>query len=136
MEEVRFLGIDYGERRIGLALSDPLLTFSYSYKTVKNDKNLMQNISTIIKQKNVTRVVLGMPDVKRNKILVKKILSFKKKIETNYNIKVITWNEEYTSAIAKERVIESVVKRKKRKDKGLIDRNSAAIILEEYLNSL
>jgi putative Holliday junction resolvase len=136
MEEVRFLGIDFGERRIGLALSDPLLTFSYSYKTVKNDKNLMQNISTIIKQKNVTRVVLGMPDVKRNKILVKKILSFKKKIETNYNIKVITWNEEYTSAIAKERVIESVVKRKKRKDKGLIDRNSAAIILEEYLNSL
>jgi putative Holliday junction resolvase len=49
---------------------------------------------------------------------------------------VITWNEEYTSAIAQERIIQSVAKKKKRKDKGLIDRNSAAIILEEYLNSL
>jgi putative Holliday junction resolvase len=136
MEEERFLGIDYGESRIGLALSDPLQTFSYSYKTIKNDKNLWHHISTIINQKNVTRVVLGMPDDKRNKILIEKILSFKKKIETKYNIKVITWNEEYTSAIAQERIIQSVAKKKKRKDKGLIDRNSAAIILEEYLNSL
>ena len=136
MEEERFLGIDYGERRIGLALSDPLFTFAYSYKTLKNDKDLWKNITAIINQKNVTRVLLGMPDVKRNKSLAENIFSFKKKLETKFNIKVITWNEEFTSAIAQERIIESVTKKKKRKDKGLIDRNSAAIILEEYLNSL
>jgi putative Holliday junction resolvase len=136
MEEERFLGIDYGESRIGLALSDPLQTFAYSYKTIKNDRSLWQNISSIIKQKNVTKVVLGMPDAKRNKVLVEKILSFKKKIETKFNLKVISWNEEFTSAIAQERVMQSIPKKKKRKDKGLIDRNSAAIILEEYLNSL
>ncbi len=38
------MGIDYGESRIGLALSDPLLTFAYSYKTIKNDKDLWKNI--------------------------------------------------------------------------------------------
>jgi putative Holliday junction resolvase len=136
MEEERFLGIDYGESRIGLALSDPLQTFAYSYKTIKNDKSLWQNITSIINQKNIKRVVLGMPDAKRNKLLVEKILSFKEKIETRFKIKVITWNEEYTSAIAQERIIQSVAKKKKRKNKGLIDRNSAAIILEEYLNSI
>ena len=135
MEE-RCLGIDYGERRIGLALSDPLLTFAYSYKTLKNDSNFWNNITTIINEKNVTKVILGLPDTEKNKLLAANIISFKQKLETKFNIKVITWNEEYTSAVAHERIIESVNKKKKRKDKGLIDRNSAAIILEEYLNSL
>ena len=136
MEEKRYLGIDYGEIRIGLALTDPLSTFAYSYKTLKNDKDFWTNISTIIIEKNVRRVVLGMPDKKKNKILASKILSLKKRLETNFDIEVITWDEEFTSAIAQERVIETVTKKKKRKDKGLIDQNSAAIILEEYLNSL
>ena len=136
MVEKRYLGIDFGESRIGLALTDPLSTFAYSYKTLKNDKDFWKNITAIINQKNVVRIVLGMPDIKRNKLLGSNILSFKKKLETKFNVEVITWNEEYTSAIAQERIIESVTKKKKRKDKGLIDQNSAAIILEEYLNSL
>ena len=135
MEE-RCLGIDYGEKRIGLALSDPLLTFAYSYKTLKNDSNIWKNITAIINEKNVTKVILGLPDTERNKLLVANIISFKQKLETKFNLRVITWNEEFTSAVAHERIIESVNKKKKRKDKGLIDRNSAAIILEEYLNSL
>jgi len=130
------MGIDYGESRIGLALSDPLFTFAYSYKTIKNDKDLWKNIATIIDRKSVTRIVLGMPDAERNKSLAAKIISFKKKLENKFSVEVITWNEEFTSAIAQERVIQSVTKKKKRKDKGLIDSNAAAIILEEYLNSL
>ena len=136
MEEERYMGIDYGESRIGLALSDPLLTFAYSYKTIKNDKDLWKNITTIIDRKSVTMIVLGMPDAERNKSLAAKIISFKKKLENKFSVEVITWNEEFTSAIAHERVIQSVTKKKKRKDKGLIDSNAAAIILEEYLNSL
>ncbi|MEJ2194655.1 MAG: RuvX/YqgF family protein [Ignavibacteriaceae bacterium] len=89
MEE-RFLGIDYGERRIGLALSDPLWTFAYSYKTLQNNRNLWEKISSIINEKNVTRVILGMPDIERNKQLVANILSFKKKLETKFNMQVIT----------------------------------------------
>ncbi|MFC2102996.1 Holliday junction resolvase RuvX [Bacteroidota bacterium] len=135
MKEQRFIGIDFGERRIGLALTDPLLTFAYAYKTLLNDKNLWENISEIIREMNVNKVILGLPTNEKNKLLIQKIIVFKKGLEKKFDIDVITWNEEYTSVIAQERIIESVASKKKRKDKGLIDRNSAAIILQEYLDS-
>ncbi len=136
IKEERILGVDYGEKRIGLALTDPLHTFAYSYKTIANDKNLWINFKNIINEKKVFRVILGMPNEKKNKELVDIILSFKDKIEKSFKLDVITWDEEFTSVIAQQRVIESVVKKKKRRNKGLIDQNSAAIILEEYLQSL
>ncbi|MCH7722711.1 MAG: Holliday junction resolvase RuvX [Bacteroidetes bacterium] len=134
--EERILGVDYGKKRIGLALTDPLHTFAYAYKTIPNDKKLWINFKNIINEKKVSLVILGMPDVKKNKVLANIILSFKDKIEKNFNTDVIIWDEEFTSVIAQKRIIESVVKKKKRQDKGLIDQNSAAIILEEYLQSL
>lgn len=136
MEEQRILSIDYGKKRIGIALSDPLFTFAYSFKTLINDKNLWKNIAEIINEKKVVKVILGLPNKERNKELVEKISKFKNGIEKRFKLEVITWDEEYTSAIAQERIIESVTKRKKRRDKGLIDRNSAAVILQEYLDGL
>lgn len=136
IKEERILGVDYGEKRIGLALTDPLRTFAYAYKTIANDKELWINFKNIINEKKVFLVILGMPNVKKNKLLADIILSFKEKIEKNFNTDVIIWDEEFTSVIAQKRIIESVVKKKKRQDKGLIDQNSAAIILEEYLQSL
>ena len=134
--EERILGVDYGKKRIGLALTDPLHTFAYAYKTIPNDKKLWINFKNIINEKKVSLVILGMPNVKKNKVLANIILSFKDKIEKNFNTDVIIWDEEFTSVIAQKRIIESVVKKKKRQDKGLIDQNSAAIILEEYSQSL
>ena len=134
--EERILGVDYGEKRIGLALTDPLCTFAYAYKTIPNDKELWINFKNIINEKKVFLVILGMPNVKKNKVLADIILSFKDKIEKKFKTNVIIWDEEFTSVIAQKRIIESVVKKKKRQDKGLIDQNSAAIILEEYLQSL
>jgi putative Holliday junction resolvase len=136
MKEERVLGIDYGERRIGLALSDPLFTFAYSFETLLNDNQLWSEISGIISEKGIIKVILGFPDEKKNKLLVSKISKFKKEIEKRFKIEVIEWDEEYTSVIAQEKIIESVVKKKKRKNKGLIDQNSAAIILQEYLDTL
>jgi len=136
MKEQRILSIDYGKKRIGIALSDPLFTFAYSFKTLINDKNLWKNIAEIVNEKKVVKVILGLPNKERNKELVEKILKFKNEIEKRFKLEVITWDEEYTSAIAQERIIESVTKRKKRRDKGLIDRNSAAVILQEYLDGL
>ena len=135
MIEQRIMGIDFGEKRIGLALSDPLLTFAYAYKTVINDKNLWKNISGIIKEMSVSRVILGVPGNEKNRDLINKITVFKKELEKRFNLEVITWNEDYTSVIAQDRILESVVSKKKRKDKSLIDRNSAAIVLQEYLDS-
>lgn len=136
IKEERILGVDYGKKRIGLALTDPLNTFAYAYKTILNDKKLWINFKNILIEKNIFLVILGMPNVKRNKVLADIILSFKDKIEKKFKTNVIIWDEEFTSVIAQQRIFESVVKKKKRQDKGLIDQNSAAIILEEYLQSL
>jgi len=136
MDEQRLLSIDYGMKRIGIALSDPLFTFAYSFKTLINDKKFWKNIGEIINEKKVVKVILGMPNEEKNKSLATIISNFKKEIERRFKLEVITWDEEYTSAIAQERIIESVTKKKKRRDKGLIDRNSAAVILQEYLDSL
>lgn len=136
MKEKRVMSIDYGKKRIGLALSDPLLTFAYSFKTISNDKNLWRNIAEIIKEKNVVKVILGLPNERKNKLLVALIFDFKKEIEKRFKLEVITWDEEYTSVMAQEKIIESVTKKNKRRDKGLIDQNSAAVILQEYLDGL
>ncbi len=136
MKEQRILSIDYGKKRIGIALSDPLLTFAYSFKTLINDKKLWENIAEIINKKKIVKVILGLPNEEKNKPLVTEISKFKKEIERRFKLEVITWDEEFTSAIAQERIIESVTRKKKRRDKGLIDSNSAAVILQEYLDGL
>lgn len=132
----RIMGIDYGKKRIGLAICDPLLTFGYPYKTIMNDQNLFKNLKEEIQKQNILKIILGFPnELKKSPTsITKDILSFKEKIIKVFKIEVILWDEKYTSAIAKEKVLQSVNKKSKRRDKGLLDQNSAAIILQEYLD--
>lgn len=130
------MGIDYGEKRIGIALSDPLLTFAYAFTTLQNDSSFLINLSKIIVEKKIIRVILGLPSerFKSSKDLSQKVFKLKSEIETKNKIEVILWDEEYSSVIAKEKVMESVTKKSKRKQKDLLDRHSAAVILQEYLD--
>lgn len=135
--ESRIMGIDYGEKRIGIALSDPLFTFAYPFKTLLNDHNLIKNLLEIVEEKNVTKIILGLPSVrfKSSKELAERVHLFKKEIEQVKKIEVIFWDEEFSSVLAQEKVNESVTKKSARRKKDLLDRHSAAIILQEYLNS-
>jgi putative holliday junction resolvase len=135
-EEFRILGIDFGLKRIGLALTDPLLTFSYPYTTILNDNSLWDNLKSIIAEKKVSKIILGFPpkNNRPDKDITKYVLEFKNKLSTKFGLEVILWDESYTSEMAKQIIVKSVVKKSKRKDKGLIDQNSAAIILQEYLD--
>jgi putative Holliday junction resolvase len=135
--ETRIMGIDYGEKRIGIALSDPLLTFAYPFITLQNDSSFLLNLSKIIDEKKIVKVILGLPSerFKSSKELSQKVLKLKSEIETKNKLEVILWDEEYSSAIAKEKVIESVTKKSRRKEKDLLDRHSAAVILQEYLDT-
>lgn len=137
-EEKRILSIDFGLKRIGLALSDPLLIFAYPFKTIFNDQKLWENLSSIIKEKNIKKIVLGFPlnNNGSKPTIADAVLIFKKKLEKKFKLDVILHDESFSSALAKEKVIESVNKRSKRRDKGLLDQNSAAIILQEYLDSI
>ncbi len=130
------MGIDFGEKRIGIALSDPLLTFAYAHTTLSNDTSFLINLSKIIVEKKVIKVILGLPSdrFKSSKELSQKVLKLKSELETKNKIEVILWDEEFSSVIAKEKVIESVTKKSRRRQKALLDMHSAAVILQDYLD--
>src|ERR1039457_4984740 len=134
----RVLAIDYGSKRIGLALSDPLLIFSYAYKTILNDDKLLQNLDQVIREKEIIKIILGIPYQENGQLSsnAQSILKFKETLSKRYSIEIIEWDESLSSEMAKEIIIQTVSGKKKRKDKGLIDRGSASIMLQEYLDSL
>ena len=136
-KEERIMGIDFGEKRIGISLSDPFRLFAYPFKTLSNNSNFWTQIGNIIKEKNVTKILLGLPpeSSSSSNAFRNKVEKFKADIEKKLKISVLFWDEEFTSAIAKEKVLESVTKKAKRRDKSLLDSISAAIILQEFLDA-
>jgi putative Holliday junction resolvase len=137
-DPARFLAIDYGSKRIGLALSDPLKLFAYPFKTILKDQNFWNELEKVIREKNVIKIILGYPfksDGSKSDV-TQAIDKFANELKRKFTGEIILWDEHYTSAIAQAKVIESVTKKSKRRDKGLLDQNSAAVILQEYINSL
>ncbi len=132
----RILAIDFGLKRIGLALSDPLAIFAYPFKTILNDKNLWNELTKVILDNSVRKIVLGLPKKENGdpSTLTKEVLKFKNQLEEKFNLEIVLVDERYSSLIAHEMVIESVTKKSKRKEKGLIDKNAAAVILQDYLD--
>ena len=140
MNETRIMGIDYGKVRIGLALSDSLKMFAIAHKTILNNSSTFTEIEKIIKEKNVTKFILGIPNHERqNKdsktSVINDVKKFKGSLEKKFALEVELWDETYTSAIAQQHILESVNKKVKRQNKDLLDMYSAAIILQEYLDS-
>lgn len=136
--ESRIMGIDFGIKRIGIALSDSLKMFAYTHKTILNNQNTFNELKDIIKEKNISEIVLGIPNEERasKTSIVKEVHNFKTQLETKFFLNIILWDETYTSVIAQQRILESVTKKNKRKNKDLLDMHSAAIILQEYLDSI
>ena len=134
----RVLAIDYGSKRIGIAISDPFRLFPSITITLTTDKNIFSELLKIISEKNVDKIILGFPDndSKETTQIAKNILKFKKELELKSKILIDLWDEHLTSQMAMTRIISSVTKKSKRRDKSLIDAQSAAIILEEYLKSV
>lgn len=138
IEETRIMGLDFGKVRIGIALSDPLKTFSYAFKTLSNNQSLINELEKIIKEKSVIKIVLGIPaeNKKQSTSVVADVMKFKETLEDKFKVEVILWDETFTSVIAANRVLESVNSKKKRRDKSLLDMNAASVILQEYLDSV
>lgn len=137
-DESRIMGLDYGRKRLGIAISDPLKTFAYSFTTIYNDKNKFFELKKIINEKFIIKIILGIPNETKTSesSVVQEIKKFKSELEIKFKISVLLWDETYTSVIAKQQIIQSVKGKMKRRDKSLLDMNAAAIILQEYLDSL
>lgn len=138
MEEERILAIDFGTKRIGLAITDPLKMFAIPFDTLPNNTSTITEIIKIINEKNVKQIILGYPvkESGEETSISPLINRFKKELEYNTGIQIQLVDERYSSDIASKRILESVKSKKKRRDKSLIDKNAAAVILEDYLNSI
>lgn len=138
MEEERILAIDFGTKRIGLAITDPLKMFAIPFDTLPNNTSTITEIIKIINEKNVKQIILGYPvkESGEETSIAPLINRFKKELENKTGIQIQLVDERYSSDIASKRILESVKSKKKRRDKSLIDKNAAAVILEDYLNSI
>lgn len=137
MNEERILAIDYGTKRIGLAVTDPLNIFAYPLITLPNDSNFFMQLKKIIDEYHIVKLILGYP-LKENgdeSTSSQSVLKFKTELENKIGLQIELIDERYSSSIASERIIQSVSSKKKRRDKSLLDKNAAAVILEDYLNT-
>jgi putative holliday junction resolvase len=135
LEEKRILAIDYGSKRIGIAITDPLNMFAYPLTTLLNDSHFIPKLQQITKEYSVVKILIGIPlrEDGSESVTAKAVLVFKELIAKNFTQEIEMVDERYTSEIAKQRIIESVPSKKKRRDKSLLDKNAAAVILEDYL---
>ena len=138
----KYLGIDFGLKRIGIAITDTEKKFSFYRDYVINNKYAVGKIVDIIKQENVSRVILGYPlNFKSEKTeITLSVENFSKELSSlmlNNNItsEIIYFDERFTSSISQDNLINSGLSKKKRRDKGILDSMSAKIILQDYLDS-
>ena len=137
MNEQRILAIDFGEKRIGFAITDPLNMFGYPLVTVSNDNKFWNELSRVISEYKVVKIILGYPlkESGSESTSSKAVLKFKQELEKRITLPIELVDERYSSSIARDRIIQSVSSKKKRRDKSLLDKNAAAVMLEDYLNS-
>ena len=134
----RILAIDYGLKRTGLAVTDPLKIIATALTTVESPK-LIQFLKDYFKKEEVELIVIGEPknwdesDTHATP-LVKKLVEKLKKEFPNMPLKLV--DERYTSKMAGDAIIEMGIKKKDRRDKSLVDKVAATIILQEYMRSI
>ena len=131
----RILAIDFGVKRTGIAVTDELQIIASGLTTVPTDE-LLSFLENYFDKEDVALVVVGEPKRMNNEnsAVESSILEFIKKFESQFsNIPLQRIDERFTSKMAFQTMIDGGLKRKQRKDKGLIDKISATIILQSYL---
>ena len=132
----RFLAIDFGEKRVGLALSDPTKIIAKPFKSITytDHDDLLNQISLIIEEKNVEKIILGFPKNLKgeNTAQTKKVMSFFNLIKNKSIIPIVLQDERFSSVSAKKSLILQNIKTGH--NKGLIDETAAAIFLQLYLD--
>ena len=133
----RILAIDFGERRIGLALSDPLGITAQGLPTIdtRKIKDVFGFIGNLVTGKGVDKLVVGMPRNMNGSIGPKgeKVERFMQKLARKTEVDIVAWDERLTSVQSLRSMREMGIKQRK---KEVTDRISATLILQSYLDSL
>ncbi|MCF6184617.1 MAG: Holliday junction resolvase RuvX [Bacteroidales bacterium] len=131
----RILAIDYGRKRVGIAVTDPLKIIANGLTTV-HSKDIFTFLKDYTVKEEVEIIVVGYPVNLRNEgsQSLQFINPFIKKLIKQFpDIKIETYDERFTSKMAKAAMIEGGLKKKDRQNKSLVDKISAVIILQSYL---
>ena len=132
----RYIGLDVGDRTIGIAISDPFLLTAQSLMTIKRKSKIedIEIINDIIKEKEVSKIIVGLPKNMNNTIgpQAKKVKTFVKELRKHTDLDIEYVDERLTTVSATRVLIEQNVSRKKRKD--VIDSVAATYILQTYLD--
>ncbi|MCR5593657.1 MAG: Holliday junction resolvase RuvX [Saccharofermentans sp.] len=140
MSKGRIMGIDFGMKHIGVALSDELWITASGFETVnwngQDDSWAVSRIAEIVKQKNVTGIILGKPSRTDGTVshTEEAAIAFGQKIEDVTGIKPVMKDERFTTVLASRFMHD--VGRSSKKQKSVIDQVAAEIILSDYLETL
>ena len=136
---MRIMGLDYGSKTVGVAVSDPLLITAQGVEIIrrKDENKLRQTLARIeelITEYEVGEIVLGLPKHMNNDVGVRAELSleFKEKLERRTGLPVIMHDERLTTVVADKTMMEAGVRREDRKD--YVDMIAATLILQNYLD--
>ncbi len=133
----RILAIDYGMKRTGIAVTDELQIIATALDTVETSK-LFEFLGKYFSENKIQEIVVGLPvrmhgEVGQLETEIQKFIGqFKEKFP---NIPVFRQDESFTSKMASQAIFQSGAKKKKRQDKSLIDKVSATIILQSYMET-
>ena len=138
---MRILGLDYGSKTVGVAVSDPLGFTAQGVEIIrrKSENKMRQTLARIeelIAQYQVEEIVLGLPKNMNNTIgeRAEKSLEFQQMLERRTGLPVIMWDERLTTVEANRTLMEASVRRENRKQ--YMDKLAAVFILQGYLDSL
>lgn len=137
---MRIMGLDYGTKTVGVAVSDPLGITAQAVETIerKDENKLRQTlarIESLAEEYGVEQFVLGLPKHMNNDIgeRAEKAMEFGEKLQRRTGLEVVMWDERLTTVSAERTLIESGVRREHRKQ--YIDQIAAVFILQGYLDS-
>ncbi len=132
----RILALDYGDKKIGVAISDPMQIIAKPFKTLNNttNKNILLELNDIISEYNINKVIVGLPITLKNKYSIQtdKVNIFIEFLKENLSIHVDSYDERLSSKIAIQSLIKQGIKTGHNKKE--IDKTAAAIFLQNYLD--
>ncbi|MEX0821886.1 MAG: Holliday junction resolvase RuvX [Rhodothermales bacterium] len=132
----RLIGIDYGTKRVGIAVSDPLRVFAQAEGTYTVEAAFARLVE-MHAEPGFDTVVVGWPltpDGEEGRA-IERVRPFVNRIRTAFpSVTVETWDERYSSERAVEALVDAGVRRKDRREKGRVDAAAAAVILQEYID--
>ena len=138
---MRIMGLDYGSKTVGVAISDPLHITAQGIETItrKSENKLRKTcarIESLIEEYEVARIVVGFPKLLNNDIgeRTKKAMDFGEMLKKRTGLEVVMWDERLTTVEAERTLIENNVRRENRKK--FIDKIAAVFILQGYLDSI